>query len=81
MEDASRTIFQPATGRAITPTIPGTNSRVVLIVSDRDAAKIVRHLDRVITVTDLMTGDKHRLTGDDCGSGCRCAVTFAGSKA
>lgn len=80
-EPTGQTIYnQTATGNALTPVVPGTDNRVVLIVSDRDRAKITRHLDVVVTVTDLMTGIKHRLTGDDCGLGCRCAVTFVPDK-
>jgi hypothetical protein len=74
-------ILQPAKGHVITVnTFPEASARVVLIVSARDHAKVVkadRHFAGTFTVTDLMTGLKHRLTGADCGLGCRCALTFA----
>jgi hypothetical protein len=71
-------ILRPATGHALTVNVrPSSSARVVLLVSDEDRAKVVRHLEGTITVTDLMTGTEHRLKGADCGLGCRCAITFA----
>jgi hypothetical protein len=72
-------ILKPAHGHVLTVNLLGSGRRVVLIVSDRDHAKLgdSSHMTKAITVTDLMTGIEHRLTGDDCGLGCRCAITFA----
>lgn len=69
------TILRPCTGHAVTVNVrPGSNIRVVLIVSDRDHAKLDSNQ---FTVTDLMTGMVHTLKRDECGLGCKCAVTFA----
>ena len=70
---AEGTIFQQAEGHALAVNLP-SGVRVVLLVSKADAAKVGRER---FTVTDLMTGFKHKLVRADCGLGCRCAVSFA----
>lgn len=74
--DHTGTIVEPAMGWVLTPKLPSGN-RVILIVSEEDAAKVTRHLTGTIEVTDLMTGTIHRLKGASCGLGCRCAMAFA----
>ena len=77
--DASMYIFQHAVGHVLTVQVPGTDDRrVVLILSDEDHAKVGDGMGvGQIEVTDLMTGERHRLVGAPCGLGCRCAITFA----
>ena len=73
--DTKLTVFRPATGHAITVSVrSGSPTRVVMIVSDADHAKLSRQR---FEVTDLMTGMVHTLKTAPCGLGCKCAVTFA----
>lgn len=72
--DARLTILKPAVGHALTVTLPSGN-RVVLIVSNRDHDKVDQRQER-LTVTDLITGQKHKLVRSDCGLGCRCGIAF-----
>ncbi len=76
--DGGSGILRDATGHALTINVePDLDSRVVLLVSEVDYAKVGRGFTGVVEVTDLMTGLAHRLVAADCGLGCRCAATFA----
>ena len=82
-EDTSKVIWpQVATGHMLRVLINRDES-VAMLVSDRDHGKVEELLGEPgdgswRRITDLITGEKHRLVRADCGLGCRCAVAIAG---
>lgn len=68
--------IKPVEGNLLTPYIPGSRRRVMILVSDDDFARVngAGHAGRGTTVTDLVCGDEFTLRRAACGLGCRCAV-------
>lgn len=70
-----RTLLQEAEGKVLTPYLPNSSKRVVLILSEGDRARYdALALRGKVTLTDQMTGQEFTVKRAACGLGCHCAA-------